>query len=292
MTERAAKPQTRVLIHADDVGMCHGANRAFVELTAAGFLDAGSIMAPSPWFSEVAAMAADDPSVDLGVHLTLTSEMGYYRWRPLTQSSPASGLVDGDGYLWRSVAELRQHCEPEAAETEMRAQIDRALAAGIDVTHADTHMFAALAPEYCDAYLDIAEDYRIPVMLAETFDAAPLPAHLRDANADPYRATLSEARDKGLPVFDQLIQTVWRSPEDRWDTCQHLFERVAGLTYMALHPTAPGDIEAIDPRTAESRIGEYDMLSDPEFEGWLDLQALSRITWRDLRDQWRASFEE
>jgi len=278
---------TRVLIHADDVGMCHGANTAFHELSAAGFLDGGSAMVPCPWFGEIADMAAGNSELDFGIHLTLTSEMNHYRWRPLTSPSSAAGLVDHNGFLWPTVAELRQHCAPEAAEEEMRAQVDRALESGIDVTHADAHMFAAASPEFCDAYLGIAKDYRIPVMLAESFDSQTMPVHLTGADEGPYREMLTRARDVGLPVFDQVIETDWESRDDHWETCQHLFERVGGLTYMALHPTKPGDIEVIDPGTAKTRIGEYEMLSDPEFEGWLDLQELERVTWRQLRQVWR-----
>ena len=69
----------RVVIHADDVGFCHGANRAFVELSKLGAITSGSVMVPCPWFTEIAQIAATDavsnaPSLDVGVHLTLTSE--------------------------------------------------------------------------------------------------------------------------------------------------------------------------------------------------------------------------
>ena len=141
---------TRLVIHADDVGMNHGANRAFVELSRFGTVTAGSVMAPCPWFSEIAEAAAADDRLDCGVHLTLNSEMTHYRWGPVTRAGAASGLLDGDGYLWPDVAAVRRHAHPEAVEAEWRAQIDRAQAAGIDITHLDTHMGSALAPEWCD----------------------------------------------------------------------------------------------------------------------------------------------
>ncbi len=75
----------RVVIHQDDVGMCHGANVAFVELARLGHVTSGSVMVPCPWFTEIAEPAAADPTLDLGVHLTLTAEKAHYRWRPLTR---------------------------------------------------------------------------------------------------------------------------------------------------------------------------------------------------------------
>ena len=69
----------RVLVpHIDDVGMCHGANVAFLELARSGNVTCGSVMVPCPWYREIAAAAAEDPSLDLGVHLTLTSEWPQY----------------------------------------------------------------------------------------------------------------------------------------------------------------------------------------------------------------------
>src|SRR5450432_2059053 len=119
-----------VVINIDDVGMCHGANTAFVDLARQGRCDSGSVMVTCPWFLEIAEIGRVDPSLNLGVHLTITAEKKYYRWRPLTAPGKKSGLTDSDGYLWRSVPEVRRHAAPDAVEAELRAQIDAFLAAG------------------------------------------------------------------------------------------------------------------------------------------------------------------
>jgi predicted glycoside hydrolase/deacetylase ChbG (UPF0249 family) len=131
-------PQARIVIlHVDDVGMCHGANAAFLELFRTGAVDSGSIMVPCPWFAEIAAAARNDAALDLGVHLTLTSEWEGYRWRAISTTSQSSGLLDDDGYLPRRCHMLRRR-SCQAAKIEVRAQIDRARESGID-THLDTH---------------------------------------------------------------------------------------------------------------------------------------------------------
>src|SRR5690242_14373255 len=89
-----------VVIHEDDVGMTHGANVAFSELSALGTCSAGSVMVPCPWFPEAVEMAAANGALDFGVHLTLNSEKRPYRWRPLTGGSRAAGLTDELGYFW------------------------------------------------------------------------------------------------------------------------------------------------------------------------------------------------
>lgn len=115
-----------VVVHEDDVGVSHGANTAFLELTRLGLCTAGSVMVPCPWFPEIAAIARDNPELDLGVHLTLNSDMKPYRWRPLTGVSD-KGLTDPDGYFWAEVTDVRRNADPTAVERELRAQIDTAL---------------------------------------------------------------------------------------------------------------------------------------------------------------------
>ena len=66
-----------------------------------------------------------------------------YRWRPLTGVSK-EGLTDPDGYFWAEVPDVRRNADPEAVERELRAQVEAALAAGIDVTHLDCHMGTAM----------------------------------------------------------------------------------------------------------------------------------------------------
>ena len=126
-------------------------------------------MVPCPWFREIADQPAAD--FDLGVHLTLTSEWPHYRWAPISTVSRASGLIDPDGYFWRTCLDLRAHVVPAAAEIEMRAQIERALQAGIDVTHLDTHMGAALVPELAEIYVRLGREYRLPRLLPRRFES-------------------------------------------------------------------------------------------------------------------------
>src|SRR4029450_10246019 len=125
----AQATQKFVIAHVDDIGMCHGANTAFGAVAGKGFITSGSVMVPCPWFREIAEMAAANAQFDLGVHLTLTSEWQHYRWRPPTGASKSSGLVDDDGYMWRTARAARDRAHPEAVESELRAQIDAALAA-------------------------------------------------------------------------------------------------------------------------------------------------------------------
>jgi len=282
---------TRIVIHADDVGMCHGANRAFVELSRAGTITAGSVMVPCPWFPEIAELAAGDPTLDLGVHLTLNAEKAHYRWRPLTDASAAAGLVDSDGYQWRTVSDVRSHAHPDAVEAEWRAQVELALASGIDVTHLDAHMGAAMAPEWCDRYVALGTEYGVPVLLTRTLADYGPSSHLAGTTEDEFAAFVDQARRDGQPIFDRVLETDFaRAPGDAPD-----YERMLGavgeldLVFCAFHPNAPGpgEIETIEPDTWHVRTEEYELFGSARWNGWLDAQPLELTSMRTLRDEFR-----
>ena len=95
-----------LILHADDLGMCQATVQAFAELVACGLVCSGSVMVPCPSFLQVAAYCRAHPRIDMGVHLTLTSEFDSYRWGPVSTSDPASGLLDDEGYFPRWPARL------------------------------------------------------------------------------------------------------------------------------------------------------------------------------------------
>ena len=273
------------MLHADDVGMCHGANRAFVELSHAGAITAGSVMVPCPWFSEIAEIAADDASLDVGVHLVLNAEQQHYRWAPLTRPTAAAGLTDDDGFFWRSVADVRAHADPAAVEEEWRTQIERALAAGIDVTHLDTHMGSALAPEWCERYIALGVEYGVPALITSTLAGYGPNHHLADVTEDDFAPFVSLAREAGMPVFDVVPETDFARPSDTAPSYHDMLAGVEGeLVYCAFHPCArgPGEIEMIEPDAHHVRVDEHELFRTPEWMDWLDRQDFELIAMRDL----------
>ena len=160
-------PGARLLIvNADDFGMCHDENQATIEGLTAGLFTSSTILTACPWFEEAAEFARNRPETDLGVHLTLTSEWARYKWGPVLGSKAVASLVDERGYLWPDVPEVFANDRLDEAEAELRAQIEKALAAGIDVTHLDSHMGPLhLRADYHGIYLRLATEYRLPIRL-------------------------------------------------------------------------------------------------------------------------------
>jgi chitin disaccharide deacetylase len=268
-----------VILHVDDLAMCHGGNRAFIELARAGLVTCGSVMVPCLWFQEIAEAAAADPGLDLGVHLTLTSEWQHYRWRPLSTASRASGLIDDEGYFWRDVASLRAHLVPEAAEAELRAQIERAQQAGIRPTHIDAHMAAAMLPELIDVHLRLAFDYGVVPALPRGIRWAP--------EWGSYQTALAWLDAAGLPVIDHFRGTLPVAAEETATRYREAIEGLApGVTLFALHAASPGDIETIAPDHAGWRTREYALFASGAVAEWCARAGVTPIGYRDIQKLW------
>ncbi len=156
-----------VIISCDDLGSCHGATEGVYQAIRNGVATCASIMVPAPW----ARYAADQyKGEDIGVHLTLNAEHPLYRWGPLTH---APSLLSGEGGFPRSVDDLWEHADSTEVLRECRAQIERALAWGIDVSHLAPHLTSiTLRPEFFDVYLELAVEFKLPIRLPSTISAS------------------------------------------------------------------------------------------------------------------------
>lgn len=277
----------QMVIHADDLGMSHGANTAFAELFGFGTCSSGSVMVPCPWFSELVTMARAMPSLDVGVHLTLTSELPGYRWRPLTRPSVSAGLTDTDGFFYPDTATVRARADRDAVRRELAAQIDIACATGIEITHIDDHMGAPLAPEFVDLSIDIAIERRLPLLLCPSLSAYGGPHNLSGADDTRFRAEIKRASALGLPAFDRILETDWSRTGPAGPAYREIIGNLGrGLTFLALHFASPGDIEAIDPSGHRLRIEEYVLFGSLDFRNWLREQEIEIVGMRSLRDNW------
>lgn len=273
----------RVLIpHIDDLAVTHGANRSMAELAGAGFVTSGSVMVPCPWFPELAALARRRPELDLGIHLTLTSESAACRWGPISTRSKTSGLIDGDGYFWPDLPTLRRHADLQAVAEELRAQIEHALASGIDVTHLDHHMGAALAPDYVAITAQLGEEYGLPVLfpasVADYFTVLRMRA-TDIARVEQVRDTAATAVIAefliGLEHRDEDIEQLYR---------RYVADAGEGITFLSLHCNAPGEVERVHPNDAAWRIAEDALFRRPDFLAWVADQGVELAGFRRYRD--------
>lgn len=159
-----------LIVHADDLGMAHSVNVATIKGFESGLVNSGSIMVPCPWFSEIATFARANPQADLGLHLTLTSEWTSFRWGPVTSKDRVSSLLDKHGYFHLLETDAAAKADLKEVEIEIRAQVERAKAFGIQPTHLDSHMGTLYQSKALfEVFLKVARDYKLPVRVAKTW---------------------------------------------------------------------------------------------------------------------------
>ncbi|PYO76882.1 MAG: hypothetical protein DMD63_13200, partial [Gemmatimonadetes bacterium] len=121
--------------------MSHSVNMAVERLIATGLPVSVSVMFPTPWYQESVEILKKHPEVAVGVHLTLNSEWKNYRWGPVAGKGTVPTLVDADGYFFPTSRALEQnHPDLKQVDTELRAQIERAIHSGLKIDYVDYHM--------------------------------------------------------------------------------------------------------------------------------------------------------
>ena len=194
-----------VIIHTDDIGMCHASVQAFKNLWAAGTITSGATMTPCPWFPAVAQMCKEDPAMDIGVHATLNAEWESYRWGPVSTREPASGLLDEAGYFHQWHQAVYDHATPEAVDAEVNAQVEKALAAGIDVTHVDSHMGTIMNPKFIQSYVQAASKRLLPSMLPRLTAKGIEMMGVGEAERVAYAPVMDMLESMGIPMMDGIL---------------------------------------------------------------------------------------
>jgi len=269
----------QVVVHHDDLGASWSANMAFLELCEQGVVTCGSVMVPCPWFPHMAQLARENPELDIGVHLTLTAEFDRFRWRPMTGTTD-NGMCDAEGFMPRRVADTRV-ADVAAVEAELRAQIDAALAAGIDVTHLDAHMGTVWLPEFVEIYERLGADYRLPIFLPGRADSWVEPSAALDRARE-------RAESRGNPVFAGVISTPFGNLSPTAADYRGILDwSKPGLTWGAFHFTKPGDIAMISD-DAPLRLAEYELFRSGAVETMYAELGLELVGMRGFREQLRA----
>jgi len=280
LSERLAyKPTDRLLIiNGDDVGMCHAANEATIESLQHGLMTSATIMVPCPWFYEIAAYAKAHPDRDFGLHLCHTSEWKQYRWGPVAPRDQVPGLVDPSGCLWPEVEQVYAKSNPAEALTEARMQIHKALDAGIDVTHLDSHMGALqYDTRYMEVYLKLAQEFDLPVRMASQ-------ATLEKFQQPRLREKFS-AQGILFPdyfIYDELPQ-VSVNVKEFW--LKIVTNLKPGVTELYIHAAKPTEeLQAIT-GSWRTRATEYETFThDEQMRKLIEEQGIIRIGYRPLRE--------
>ena len=273
----AEERATELLIRTDDIGMSHSVNMALREFMRTGLRFSATVMVPCPWFQEAAGILRDNPNVSVGIHLTLNSEWSHYRWGPVLGASAVPTLVDENGYFFPTGEQLRNNgMNLDEVKAELRAQIERALRAGLDVEFLDYHMLTAVSTPGLRAVVEsLAKEYDLA--LSRYFGEPSL--SLWDVEPDQKLSTLMQTMNElhegktnllvlhlGLDTAEMRAMIDVNNPDDPYRVAEH---RNAELEAA----TSPAFLEAI--RSKGLRVVTYgdlarrgDPMSAPEAFGY------------------------
>ncbi len=273
-----------VIIHTDDIGMCQASIQAFADLWDFGLISSGSLMAPCPWFLEAAAYANDHPQADLGVHLTLTSEWQTYRWGPISTRDPRSGLLDEQGCFYRHTGPAVEHADPQALQAESAAQVQRALSAGVKLTHIDTHMGVSMHTPFMQGYLRLALESRLPFLFFRNDEAGWRSLGYDEKSAAFASATVRVLEEQGVPLLDRIHGMPLDQPDDQVAYAKTVLDELpAGISHFLLHPSIDTpELRALAPDW-QSRVANYHAFLSKELHDHVRSTGLHVIGYRALQ---------
>lgn len=263
----AAEPEdgAELVIRCDDVGMCHSVNMAIRKLIASGIPFSASVMIACPWYREAVEILRDQPQVSVGIHLTLNSEWEHYKWGPVLGANEVPTLVDEHGHFYSTEADFSAAgVDLREVERELRAQIERARQAGLEIDYLDYHMLTAVStPELRTVVEGLAREYGLG--LAMYFGERS--ASLWDVAPESKLSTLLQIVDQVRPGPPNLL-------------VMHLGIEDPELTAL-IDLNNPSDPY----RVARHRHAELEALTSPAFARAITERGIEMVTYRDVIDR-------
>jgi predicted glycoside hydrolase/deacetylase ChbG (UPF0249 family) len=265
-----------LIVHADDLAVAHSVDTASFDALDKKAITSASIMVPCAWLTEVASYAKEHPDADLGLHLTLTSEWKVDRWGPVESKNKVASLLDPSGYLWPETLPAARNVKPEEAEREIRAQVERAMALGIQPTHLDSHMGVLFsAPELFAVYVKVSHEYKLPFLAVRVPNA---PAQF-----------FSALSDKDVTLDSVVIANPAVHANEWRDFYVNAVKNLKpGLTEMIVHlGHDDAELQAVTldhPDYGSAwRQRDYEIVTSPEFKKALEENHIILVKWKDLK---------
>jgi predicted glycoside hydrolase/deacetylase ChbG (UPF0249 family) len=309
-----------IILHVDDAGMSHESNLGVEKATSTGVANSTSVMMPCSWVPEFKTYLDKHPSLDAGLHLTLTSEWDNYRWGPLAGKPAVPGLVDKQGAMYSSVQAVYFAAKADEVDREIRAQYDRAITMGFVPTHLDSHMGTLFAKDvFMEKYLQLGIEKKVPVMFpggddlffraeakAVTIAELKKQGKYKEGMTIPEVAALGKAKEigemlwkNGLPVLDDLHNSSydWNMPDIDHKTdaqiqkfyTDHYIESMGrlspGLTMVIMHCTDPSPNFDRISDTGKKRKGDLLAMTDPRLRAFLKQKGFILTTWREVMER-------
>ncbi len=276
-----------IMLHADDIGMCPEANTAAKQQLEAGDIQSAAVMIPCPNAEEFIRYAKNNPKMDIGLHLTLTSEWKTHRWGPVTDDVEVPGLLDEDKKFWHTVPQVVQHASADEVEKEIRAQIEQSIAWGHRPDHIDTHMGTLFGdPSYVKVYIKVAEEYGIPANIIDISNPTVL-AEFRSKGYPMDDTVVKMSENYTLPKLDYFTSAPKADTyEEKIGSFKELINSLEpGLTEIIFHPSVLTENLKGITGSWQQRSWEAQMFSDPDLNQFFEDEGILFTNWQEIMER-------
>ncbi len=272
-----SKNDKLLIIHADDIGLSNSVNKASFEALKNGYVNSGSIMMPCDYISDVGEFAIENPDIDFGLHLTVTSEWRDYKWNGVLQPNDTPSLINKKGELFKNIKKFVLNAEPLELKRELQAQIDLSKSIGIKPTHIDSHEGALFYDEdLFKVYLEIGEENKLPVFVPKL-----VAVHFDENFPKP----------ENVVVIENFYMARKGIEFDEWESfyLDILNNLNPGLSQLIVHLGYDNDemksISVDHPNFGSKwRNLDYDIVSSNSFQEALKRNNIQLVTWKEIQN--------
>jgi len=286
-----------LIINADDFGVCTATNEAIEQIFNEGILSSATIMTPCPGAKDAIARAKANPKINIGLHITTNAEWTreWGQWKPISSHDKVRSLTDESGYFYSTVREFAQNAKPSEVATEMEAQYQYLVNAGIIPTHADSHMgslYGLSGTSFMKEALEFCAKHKLPFRFPKNIDnvkalmrmeAIPAPLIAGHKQAVAYAAAL------GVKLIDNLLtSTVDFAELTGYEKLKaiyfHLISSLPeGVSEIFMHPSLENSPVGANNPKWPARVWEYQLLRDDSFRKHIEREGIALITYTEIR---------
>jgi chitin disaccharide deacetylase len=145
-----------LIVNADDLGTSERINNETFALIESGLVTSSTIITNAPAFEHAARRIRDFPSCSFGVHLNLSV------FPPAGSPQGLENILDQNGRLSQQIFRVALSSELRGAILrELTVQVQRALDAGISISHFDSHQHVHTIPQLFPALKSLQRQFGV-----------------------------------------------------------------------------------------------------------------------------------
>lgn len=279
-----------LILNADDFGMSHSTNQAIIKLLDDNIITSTSLMPVCPWFEEAAEYLRQNPKVDVGIHLTFTSEWKYYKWSAL---SKCKSLMSESGYLPNSCIDIEKNATEDAIVDEIWYQINKVKSSLINFNNIDNHMGSlyglCTGRSFLPIVFDICSQLNMPFRFPKNFSVERM-KNINSNQIEAFESLRDLALLKNIKLIDNLIEYPFHLEKgETYKTFVAMIINILrnieiGVSELYIHPSLNSEeIRAINP-SWQKRVMEYNVFYEDKVQNVIKEEGIQLISWKDLRE--------